>query len=85
MVVSTIKETSVLSVITVGELTYQGLIVQGRTFGPFEVFITTATIYWLVTSAAAAGMRSLEHRIAPADRKKLRPSTQAHGFLTIEA
>ncbi|MCB4767867.1 amino acid ABC transporter permease [Ancylobacter sp. Lp-2] len=47
--ITMIKESSVLSVLTVSELTYQGLIVQGQTFAPFEVFLVTAVLYWLVT------------------------------------
>lgn len=58
--ISTVKETSVLSVITVGELTFQGLIVQGNSFAPFEVFITTAAIYWIITALLAALLNRIE-------------------------
>lgn len=58
--ISMIKETSVLSVITVGEVTYQGLVVQGNTFAPFEVFLTTAAIYWAITAAFARIMHRVE-------------------------
>jgi len=83
--ISMLKETSVLSAITVGEITYQGLIVQGRTFAPFEVFLTTACLYWLMTSAFAALMGRAERsnnttRSAPQTRRSL-----ADQFLKIEA
>ena len=39
-----IKESAILSTITVHELTMTGLMVQGETFRPFEVFIMVAII-----------------------------------------
>jgi len=80
--ISMLKETSVLSAITVGEITYQGLIVQGRTFAPFEVFLTTAALYWLMTSAFAALMGRTE-RSNGAARSAARRSLADH-FLKIE-
>ena len=82
--ISMLKETSVLSAITVGEITYQGLVVQGRTFAPFEVFLTTALLYWLLTSAFAALMGRAERsngttRSAGQTRRSL-----ADQFLKIE-
>lgn len=51
--ITMIKESSVISAITVSELTYQGLVVQGNTFAPFEVFVAIALIYWLLTACVA--------------------------------
>lgn len=58
--ISMVKETSVLSTITVGELTYQGLVVQGATFAPFEVFLATAAAYWVITAGIAFTMHKIE-------------------------
>lgn len=57
------KESSVLSAITVGELTYQGLVVQGNTFAPFEVFFVVAGLYWIITGLIARATLSLERRL----------------------
>ncbi|MGE3873234.1 MAG: amino acid ABC transporter permease [Parvibaculaceae bacterium] len=82
--ISTLKETSVLSVITVGELTFQGLVVQGETFAPFEVFVATALIYWLITGVFAAGMRRSE-RLSGASRDTFAARTNlADRYLRIE-
>ncbi|WP_095588202.1 amino acid ABC transporter permease [Actibacterium ureilyticum] len=66
-----IKESSVLSTITVAELTFAGLVVQGETFAPFEVFITVALIYWAITAAFAFGAALFERRLAGANRNRL--------------
>lgn len=55
-----IKESSVISSITVAELTFQGLVVQGNTFAPFEVFVAVALLYWAITSVFALAARLLE-------------------------
>lgn len=83
--ISMLKETSVLSAITVGEITYQGLIVQGRTFAPFEVFLTTALLYWLITSAFATLMRRAERSSGAARSAGQVRRSQADQFLKIEA
>lgn len=58
-----IKESSVISSITVAELTFQGLVVQGNTFAPFEVFVAVALLYWAITSVFAGAARLLEKRL----------------------
>ena len=58
-----IKESSVLSSITVAELTFQGLVVQGNTFAPFEVFIAVAIFYWLITGLFGFAAGLLERRL----------------------
>ncbi|ANT63095.1 ABC transporter permease (plasmid) [Salipiger sp. CCB-MM3] len=66
-----IKESSVISTITVAELTFSGLVVQGETFAPFEVFIAVALIYWAITAAFAFGATMFERRLAGASRNRL--------------
>ena len=43
-----IKESSLLSMITVAELTYAAHDINGRTFTPVETFATIALIYWVI-------------------------------------
>ncbi len=43
-----IKESSLLSMITVAELTYAAHDINGRTFTPIETFATIALIYWII-------------------------------------
>ena len=63
-----IKESAVLSTITVHELTMTGLMVQGETFRPFEVFIMVALLYWALNETIATIMRKLETKFSK-DRK----------------
>ncbi|AYG62099.1 hypothetical protein CCGE525_24915 (plasmid) [Rhizobium jaguaris] len=79
-----IKETSVLSVVTVGEITYQGLVVQRNTFAPFEVFISTALLYWAITAAFAKIMRTVEKRTASGQGASRGRMSLADKFLKIE-
>ena len=55
-----IKESAILSTITVHELTMTGLMVQGETFRPFEVFIMVALLYWALNETIATIMRRIE-------------------------
>ena len=58
-----IKESAILSTITVHELTMTGLLVQGETFRPFEVFIMVALLYWALNETIATIMRRFEKKI----------------------
>ena len=58
-----IKESAILSTITVHELTMTGLMVQGETFRPFEVFIMVALLYWALNETIATIMRKFEKKI----------------------
>ncbi|ABQ61650.1 hypothetical protein H721_01882 [Brucella ovis IntaBari-2006-46-332] len=71
--ISMVKETSVLSTITVAELTYQGLVIQGETFAPFEIFLTTAAIYWMITAIFAYPCTAPKKPSAPA-RARITPA-----------
>ena len=58
-----IKESAILSTITVHELTMSGLMVQGETFRPFEVFIMVALLYWALNETIATIMRKFEQKV----------------------
>ena len=60
---SLVKESSILTTITVQELTMSALIVQGQTFRPFEVFIVITLLYWGVNELIATGLRIYERRL----------------------
>jgi His/Glu/Gln/Arg/opine family amino acid ABC transporter permease subunit len=82
--ITMIKESSVISAITVGELTYQGLVVQGRTFAPFEVFFAVAGIYWFVTFAFSRLALRLERALGSAQGIEARPTGLSARYLSLE-
>jgi len=63
---SMVEENSLLSSITVKELTMSGLVVQGNTFSPIETFTMVAGLYWAYTTALLVLARWLEWALAPA-------------------
>lgn len=83
--ITMIKESSILSAITVGELTYQGLVVQGMTFAPFEVFFAVAGTYWALTACVARAARVLERRLREAEPKGATGDALAARYLSLEA
>ena len=62
MGITIIKESSVLSIITVAELTYYSQFVIGKAFAPVEIFSLVGLIYWVITALFAFGMRIIEKR-----------------------
>jgi His/Glu/Gln/Arg/opine family amino acid ABC transporter permease subunit len=74
-----LKESSVLSTITVPEMTYAALTVQGQTFSPVEVFVAIGVTYWILTSAITSAARfyerHAEHR-RPVQRSRSRVAAQ---------
>ena len=75
-----IKESAILSTITVHELTMTGLMVQGETFRPFEVFIMVALLYWALNETVATLMRKFEQNI----KKKRKPTSDNNSSSTLE-
>jgi len=59
---SLVKESAILSTITVSEMTYTALRIQGETFSPFEAFLMVAALYWLPNEVIATVIRHLERR-----------------------
>jgi His/Glu/Gln/Arg/opine family amino acid ABC transporter permease subunit len=51
-----IKDTSLASVITVAELTYQASAIEGQTFRTFEVYITISLLYLLLVTIVMYGL-----------------------------
>jgi His/Glu/Gln/Arg/opine family amino acid ABC transporter permease subunit len=79
-----IKESAVLSIIAVPELTHAALRIQAETFETIPVFAAIALLYWSVTLSAAA----VAHRIEGSARAKrsttLRRSGIAARYLTLD-
>jgi ABC-type amino acid transport system permease subunit len=59
-----VKESSVLSIITVPELTMASSLVLGRTFAAVEAYTVVAALYWGLTLTISVGMGALERRMA---------------------
>lgn len=81
---TTVKESSILSTITVAELTYQGLIVQGMTFAPFEVFFAAAALYWAFTALLSFGFRRVERAVGSPEQASMLRSPIARKYLSLE-
>ncbi|GBF05569.1 amino acid ABC transporter permease [Deinococcus aerius] len=59
-----VKDTSLVSVITVVELLRSAQLVIARTFEPFGPYLAAALIYWLISSLLELVQRRLEGRLA---------------------
>ena len=85
MTLTMMKESAVLSSITVPELTYQSLVVQGNTFAPFEVFAAVASIYWLIAAIIAEASRRLERRVGAVQANGVSRNRIAERYLSLVA
>ncbi|MBZ0162877.1 MAG: amino acid ABC transporter permease [Notoacmeibacter sp.] len=65
LTISLVKESAILSTITVPELTYAAQNIVGRTYSPVEVFTAIALIYWGLTALISALTKRLEIRLQP--------------------
>ncbi len=54
------KDTAILSVISVAELTFQAKQVISRTYAPFEVYVLVAAGYWVLTFVLETALRRAE-------------------------
>lgn len=57
-----IKETSLVSVLSIAEITRVGNHIYARTLSPFEIFITIGAIYFVMTYSIALCSKQLERR-----------------------
>jgi len=85
MTLTMMKESAVLSSVTVPELTYQSLVVQGNTFAPFEVFAAVASMYWLIAIVIAELSRRLEKRVGVAQVEGVTQNSLARRYLSLDA
>jgi polar amino acid transport system permease protein len=84
MTLTLIKESSILSTITVGELTYQGLVMQGETYAPLECFAAVSCIYWALCASVAWVAGRLEKRSNVAQAVAIHRNPQVASFLSFE-
>lgn len=65
-----VKESSILSTITVTELTMAGQIIQGYTYSPIEVFAMISVAYWVICAAVTRSGVKLETALQPIRRRR---------------
>jgi arginine/lysine/histidine transport system permease protein len=67
--VTVIKESSMASVIGVGELMYASKVVRGATFKGFEPLIVAAAFYFVITFALGRTLNYVERRMKASDSR----------------
>jgi arginine/lysine/histidine transport system permease protein len=67
--VTVIKESSMASVIGVGELMYASKVVRGATFKGFEPLIVAAAFYFVITFALGRALNYVERRMKVSDSR----------------
>jgi len=65
--INLIKDSSLVSVISITDLTKAGREVVSSTFAPFEVWFTVALLYLVLTGALSWAVQRLEKRLAASD------------------
>ena len=61
--ISTIKDSAIVSVISIQELTFQGMELMAATYYTFEVWITIAALYLMLTMTCSLTAERLEVRM----------------------
>jgi polar amino acid transport system permease protein len=61
--ISTVKDSAIVSVISIQELTFQGLELMSATYLTFEIWITVTALYLLLTLGLSLGVERLEIRM----------------------
>lgn len=64
--ISTIKDSAIVSVISIQELTFQGMELMAATYLTFEVWMTVAVLYFLLTYSCSSLAVRLENRLRQA-------------------
>ncbi len=62
--ISTIKDSAIVSVISVQELTFQGMELMAATFLTFEIWITITLLYFILTFSLSRSISFFEKRLA---------------------
>ncbi len=62
--ISTIKDSAIVSVISVQELTFQGMELMAATFLTFEIWITITLLYFVLTFSLSRSISFFEKRLA---------------------
>ncbi len=62
--ISTIKDSAIVSVISIQELTFQGMELMSATFLTFEIWITITLLYFILTFSLSSSVAFLEKKYA---------------------
>lgn len=62
--ISTIKDSAIVAVISIQELTFQGIEIMSTTYRTFEIWITITVLYLVLTGLCSIGARRLELYLA---------------------
>ncbi|MEJ2025822.1 MAG: amino acid ABC transporter permease [Deltaproteobacteria bacterium] len=65
--ISLIKDSSLVSVIALADLMFQGQQAVARTYSAFEIYFTVAALYLIMTSALSMATQYVERRLAVSD------------------
>jgi len=63
--ISTIKDSAIMSVISIQELTFQGMEIMSATFLTFEVWLTVTFLYFILTFSLSRAVAVLDRRMNP--------------------
>jgi len=63
--ISTIKDSAIVSVISIQELTFQGMELMAATFLTFEVWVTVTLLYFILTFSLSMTINFFEKRSSP--------------------
>lgn len=66
--IAVLKETSIVGLISVVDLTRASDLVRSRTLSPYFPLISVAIIYYFLVAGLSAGVKRLERRMAQSDR-----------------
>ena len=64
-IISTIKDSSIVSVISIQELTFQGMELISATFLTFEVWLTVLCLYFALCFSCSMGVAGIEKLMEP--------------------
>ncbi|PIP36871.1 MAG: amino acid ABC transporter permease [Desulfobacterales bacterium CG23_combo_of_CG06-09_8_20_14_all_52_9] len=62
--ISTIKDSAIVSVVSIQELTFQGLELMAATYMTFEIWITITGMYLMMTLSCSLALSKIERRIS---------------------
>lgn len=62
--ISTIKDSAIVSVISIQELTFQGMELMATTYFTFEIWITITVMYLMLTLSCSLGVAKLENTLS---------------------
>nr|WP_246519986.1 amino acid ABC transporter permease [Ancylobacter lacus] len=79
-----LKDSAILSVIAVPELTHATLRIQAETFDTVATFIITATLYWLLATTLGALLDRLDRGARDQRRDMLRGSAVGRRYLALD-